>query len=285
VKRILVTGASGFIGRHAVEALRARGAEVVAASSRDADLLQVDASAQLLADVQPSHVLHLAWYAEPGAYWTSTENLRWLEASLRLLRAFEGERFVVAGTSAEYDWTGDGRLVEGITPERPATLYGASKLAMSRVGERVGAFSFASARIFFLYGPGENAERLVPQVALPLLNGERAAVSEGTQVRDFMHVADAGAALAALVDSNVEGPVNVASGIALPVRDVVAMVAEAVGRPDLVDYGALPQRPGDPHALVPDVSRLREEVGFEPSWSPREGLADAVAWWRDDRSG
>jgi nucleoside-diphosphate-sugar epimerase len=277
VRRALVTGAGGFIGRHAPAALAERGFDVVRA---DVDLLDAGAADELIERVRPTHLLHLAWYAVPGDYWTSPENLRWVEASLRLLRAFRGERAVVAGSSAEYDWSGGGRLVEGVTPERPATLYGASKLALSAIGPHAGGFSFATGRIFFVHGPHEDERRLVPHVARPLLRGERAAVSEGTQVRDFMHVADVADALCALLDSDVGGPVNVASGEPVAVREVVSLVAEATGRPELVDYGAVPMRPGDPAELVPDVGRLRDEVGWRPRFGLRDGLADTVEWWR-----
>lgn len=280
MKRVLLTGASGFIGRHAADALEGRGFEVCAFSSRDGDLLDPAVPSALIERVRPTHLLHLAWYAVPGDYWTSVENLRWVEATLRLLRAFDGERAVVAGSSAEYDWSAGGRLVEDATPDRPATLYGAAKLAVSNIGRRMGGLSFAQGRVFFVYGPNEDERRLVPQVARPLLAGERAAVSEGSQVRDFMHAADVAGALCALLDSEVTGPVNIASGDALPVREVVAMVAEAAGRPELVDYGVLPARPGDPGELIPDVTRLRDEVGFRPRFSTREGLADAVDFWR-----
>jgi nucleoside-diphosphate-sugar epimerase len=142
-------------------------------------------------------------------------------------------------------------------------------------------WSFAGGRIFFAYGPNEDPRRLVPQVARTLLAGERAAVSEGTQVRDFMHAADVAGAMCALLDSDdVTGPVNIASGEPVPVRDVVAIVAEAAGAPDRVDYGAVPTRPGDPAALIPSVARLRDEVGFRPRYTLRDGLGEAVEYWR-----
>jgi len=285
VKRALVTGATGFIGRHAQAALRERGYDVVGVGSADADLLQPAGARELVDRVQPTHLLHLAWYAEPGLFWTSQENVRWLEASFRLLHAFQGERAVVAGTSAEYDWSAPSPLVEGVTPDRPANLYGAAKLSLSQVAGHIedAPWSFASGRVFFVYGPHEDPRRLVPQVARKLLAGERAAVSEGTQVRDFMHAADAAGALCALLDSgDVTGPVNIASGEPVPVRDVVGIVAEEAGAPERVDYGALPTRPGDPQELVPSVARLRDEVGFQPRYGLRDGLRDAVEFWRGE---
>ena len=124
-----------------------------------ADLL---ASADIVTEVAPEVLVHLAWYVEPGRYWTAPENIRWLEASLALLRAFAGaggRRAVVAGTSAEYDWHAvGGRCHEQRTPLRPATLYGAAKHALHTAAapyaEQAG-FELAWGRIFFVYGPGE----------------------------------------------------------------------------------------------------------------------------------
>src|SRR5204862_5004328 len=114
--------------------------------------------------------------------------------------------------------------------------------------------------------------RLVPSVAGALLRGEEAPVTGGEQVRDFIAVEALGDAFAALLDSDVRGAVNVASGRGVPVRDLVAMVARAAGREELVRYGGLPPRPGDPAAIVADVGRLEREVG----WRPREPLEAAI---------
>lgn len=285
MSRVLVTGATGFIGRHAVTALRERGHQVAAVSSRDVDLLDPEGPRRLVEAHRPEVLLHLAWYAEPGAFWTSVENVRWVEASLRLVRSFaaaDGRRMVLAGTCAEYEWWGDGNLREGVTPLRPATLYGAAKDGLRTIAEALCAeegVGFAWGRIFFLYGPAEDARRLVASVARALTHGEEALTSHGRQLRDFLHVADVGAAFGALVDSEVTGPVNVASGEAREIGEVVRLIAKAAGREDLLRVGALPERPGDPPRIVADITRLRDEVGWQPSRSLDEGIAETVAWW------
>ena len=294
MSRILLTGATGFIGRQAAPLLIERGYEVHAVSrsggpeldgihSHAADLLESGIPETLVAEVGPTHLLHLAWYAEPGEFWDSVENLRWTAASLELLGAFAasgGRRFVGAGTCAEYDWSVAGRCVEGRTPLRPATLYGACKDAMRRVVEatsRERRLSAAWGRVFFPYGPGEHSDRLVPSTALRVLQGEPAPCTEGSQVRDFLHVADAAAALVELLDSEVVGPVNVGSGEPVSVRELVGMIGDAAGRPELIELGALPSRPGEPAELLADTGRLRREVGWAPFYSLRDGIRDTVA--------
>jgi nucleoside-diphosphate-sugar epimerase len=286
VKRALVTGATGFIGRHALPLLAERGYEVHAVGSKDADLLDPAAAEALVNRVQPSHLLHFAWYAVPGKFWTAPENAAWVEASIRLLRAFAnsgGERATMSGSCAEYDWSGTGVLSERDTPLRPATYYGACKRELASVGEGFAAehgIGFAWGRIFFVYGPYEQPGRLVSQVAEALVKGEPAPTSEGTQRRDFLHARDVAAAFVALLDSDVEGPVNIGSGNAVAVRDLVSLIGEAAGHPALVRFGEIPQRPGDPPLIEADVGRLRDEVGWRPAVSLEEGIRETVEWWK-----
>lgn len=250
-----------------------------------ADLLDASQRAVVVEEASASHLVHLAWCAEHGRFWTDPENVRWVGATGELVQAFAaagGRRAVLAGSCAEYDWTGDGLCVEGQTPLRPATLYGTCKDATRRICEALGAqlgVSVAWGRTFFLYGPGEDERRLVAAVARALVAGERAATSEGTQVRDFLHVDDVAAAFAALVSTEAEGAVNIGAGRGVAIREVVEEIGRAAGRPDLLDVGALPARQGDPPVLVPDVRRLGA-TGWKPALDLGSGLARTVDWWR-----
>ena len=297
-RRVLVTGASGFVGRRVLEPLRARGFEVHAVGRRvpagaggevvwhAADLLDAATRRAVVAEVGASHLLHLAWYAEPGAFWAARENAPWVAATVALVDEFAtagGTRATLAGTCAEYDWSAPQPLRED-APIAAETYYGTCKDATRRVVEGLAAIaglSLSWGRIFFLYGPREDERRLVASVARALVAGERAPTSSGTQRRDFLHVDDVAGAFAALLDSEVCGAVNIASGLAVEVRGIVESLARAAGRPDLLDVGALASRPGDPAELVADVTRLRDEVGFAPVIGLDEGLAATIAWWRD----
>ena len=174
--KVLVTGAGGFVGRQALDLLGAAGHEVHAVTRRTppsdappaqwhrADLLDPVAAEALTRDVGATHLLHLAWCSEPGVYWTSSENLSWLGATLALLRSFAGhggERAVLVGTCAEYDLAG-GVCVEDETPMVPSTLYGSCKLATGLVASAAAAnlgMQVAHGRIFYLYGPHEHPAR------------------------------------------------------------------------------------------------------------------------------
>ncbi len=293
MSRVLLTGATGFVGRHALLALAAAGHEVHAVARRrgadvagvrwhEADLL---AGASLVGEVQPEILVHLAWYAEHGKFWTSLENVRWVETSLALLRAFVeagGRRVVMAGSCAEYQWSRE--LYHEGAPLAPATLYGAAKHGLHVVAGAVCAqagVELAWGRLFFLYGPFEAAGRFVPSLVLPLLRGEPATMTEGTQRRDFLHTADAGAAFAALAVRPVTGAVNVASGDPIALRELAQRIALRIGREELLHIGARPLPAGEPPALVADVSRLRHEVRWSPRIELDDGLDEVIAWWRE----
>jgi nucleoside-diphosphate-sugar epimerase len=297
MSRVLVTGATGFIGRRAVTVLRDHGYEVHAIARRPdpscrgitwhrADLLEPRAATDVAFAARASHLLHLAWYAVPGLFWTASENERWVTASLRFLDAFAtagGERAVMAGTCAEYGWDGE-PLDERHSAIAPSTLYGrckdATRRAASELADRRG-ISLAWGRIFFVYGPGEHPSRLVSSVARALVRGERVSTTEGSQVRDFLHVDDVARAFAQLLESGVEGPVNIASGEPRTVREVVTLIATAAGGLDRVDFGALPIRTGDPARIVGNPTRLTTEVSFRPAIALPDGLAATVGWWRE----
>jgi len=297
VTRVVVTGASGFVGRQVLAPLVALGHEVHALDLRPGDtagvvwhavdLFDRPSMEGTLARIAADRCLHLAWDVGPG-FWRAPANADWVAASLNLLRAFHaagGRRFVSVGSCAEYDWAGPGNRLSEQAPRRPATLYGIAKDALRRMIEgyaRQVGLSWAWGVLFFSFGPHERPERLVPSVIRDLLAAREARTTAGTQARDFLDVRDQGMALAALLDGAVEGPVNIGSGEATTVAEVVRRLGDLTGRPDLLRIGALPMRPDEPPRLVADVCRLREEVGFRPRFALDRGLSDAVAWWREN---
>ncbi|MFQ3665458.1 MAG: NAD(P)-dependent oxidoreductase [Sphingomonadaceae bacterium] len=285
-----MTGGSGFVGRALVPILVRAGHEVhlfgrrttpdADVTAHGVDLLRDDPGPLLLA-VQPDALVHLAWEATPGSFWQAPENLDWVATSVRLARSFAlagGRRIVVAGTCAEYDWSFL-RLEEERTPLRPHTLYGVAKASLLRLLRAAApglGLSLAWGRIFFPYGPFERPGRLLSSLIDGLAAGQRVAVTDGRQQRDFLHVEDVARAFALLLESNLQGPINIASGVARPVRTLILEVARRMGREDLVDLGARSTQPGEPHVMIADARRIRA-IGFEPVWSLEAGLADAVA--------
>ncbi len=296
MKRVVLTGATGFVGRHAIAPLLAQGYEVHAVSSKKisesragviwhrTDLFDRAASAGMMAEIKPTHLLHFAWYAEPGKFWKSAENFRWVEASLGLLQAFAaagGSRVVMAGTCAEYDWN-YGYCREDITPCKPDTVYGVCKNAlqsMLQAFSKERGLSSAWGRIFLLYGAHEAMPRLVPSVIQALLKGELARCSHGLQIRDFLHVQDVANAFVALLESNATGAVNIASGQPVLLKDIIDMIARMIERPALVRLGAIAAG-HEPKLLVGETVRLNTEVGWSPTLTLENGLRQTIDWWK-----
>ncbi len=294
---VLVTGASGFIGRQCLPILVAKGYDVHALSRRqlatpprgvswhDLDLLRQGAPTEVIHQVQPDFLLHLAWYAAPGKFWEARENIDWVRASLELLSAFaanNGKRLVAAGSCAEYEINA-GECLEQKTPLLPATLYGTCKCAFGRILDsfsRRTELSSAWGRLFFLYGPYEHPSRLISYVVQSLLRGDPALCSDGKQVLDFMHVEDAASAFVALLENKIQGPVNIASGRPVEVRDLLQEIGIQLGRAELIRLGE--RGSGSEVSWIwANVDRLTREVGWKPRYDRASGIQQIIEWWRN----
>jgi nucleoside-diphosphate-sugar epimerase len=291
--RIAVTGAAGFIGAHVVKRLREAGDEPLALVRKGSsatpvagppvhalDLGDGDALRRWLEAHRPDAVVHLAWYARPQDYLVSPENAASLAMTTDLARAVFASgcrKLVGIGTCLEYA-ASDRLVVEG-NPVGPLSPYARAKheafLRASELAARAGA-ELAWARVFHLFGPGEDPSRLVPTVAASLARGEPIDVTAGEQIRDYMHVADVAAGIACLARPGAAGVYNVCSGTARPLRELLLAVGHLKGRADLIRFGARPYAPNEAMFLAGRSDRLRG-LGWSPSFPTLEaGLADAL---------
>lgn len=303
--RVLLTGAGGFIGAHVARALLQRGAEVHAMvrdrsraerlegiegalTVHEADLVDPAAVKRVIEAARPELCVHGAWYAVPGKYLHGAENLDHVAASLHLARELAAagcQRLVGLGTCFEYDTAVTSPLHEA-SSTAPRFLYATCKLALHDILSAAAPHtktSFAWCRIFYQFGPMEARERLVPHVIDRLLDagGATADTTAGEQIRDFLHVADVGAAVATVALSDVQGAVNIGSGVPVTVRDVVTTVARICEAEDRLHLGAVPYRPNDPMYVCADVTKL-SRLGFTPRFDLESGLRDTIRARREE---
>lgn len=270
--RILLTGASGFIGRYVLDQLEKDGIDhVIVGRSRplgymgdfiEADLLRIGDYTNMVQRASASHLVHLAWYTEHGEYWNSPLNLRWAEASVRLVEAFcfaGGQKVLAAGTCAEYDWS-YGYCREDHTPLAPTSIYGTAKDATRRMAAAVCSahqVPFAWGRVFLPYGEGEDNRRLIPSL-IEVFQGRRMPFGVNTSAyRDFLYADDVARGFVRLLLSDAAGTYNISSGDPFQIAEVVRLIAGALCKDARIILDLSAERVGEPSMLIGDNKKLK----------------------------
>ncbi|WP_122072982.1 NAD(P)-dependent oxidoreductase [Pseudophaeobacter sp. EL27] len=269
MSRILLTGATGFVGLPVAQKLVATGHDLtcIIRPGSEEKLEGLKVRTILCDDVfaQPSDwwndtltgvdtVVHLAWYAEPGKYLTSERNLDCLVGTLSMAKgavAAKLRRFVGVGTCFEYDLSvGELSVDTALAPDTP---YAASKVAaftMLKSWFATTEIEFLWARLFYLYGAREDDRRLVPYLHNQLRNGKVAELSHGKAVRDYSDVDAAADLLVKDVTGNRVGPTNICSGRGVTIRALAEEIADQYNRRDLLEFGARPDNLTDPPVVI-----------------------------------
>ncbi|MBN3137858.1 NAD(P)-dependent oxidoreductase [Pectobacterium punjabense] len=271
MKRILITGATGFVGKHILNALEKEEVSVrVISRSGENGLLSTHSNVD---EVIVTHdlfnesetwwcevakgidiVIHVAWYVEPGKYLSAMENIDCLKGTLVMARgcAQAGiKRFIGIGTCFEYD--ASFCMLSTETPLKPNTLYSDSKAAVFfALSNLLPIFKveFAWCRLFYLFGEGENEHRFVPYLRKQLLKGEKALLSSGNQIRDFLDVTIAASKIIDTALGSKTGAVNICSGIPLTIKQLAEKIADEYNGRKLLNFGARPDNLMDPPCIV-----------------------------------
>lgn len=304
-QRALVTGATGFIGRHLVDGLidvRTQVVALIRPGSRMPDQWRDRATCIACADwseaglratlaSQPFDVVyHLATYGvrptdrDPGLMFRINVDLPALFVHLCKER---GARLVMAGTFSEYRKPADRRPLTEQSSLEMGKIYGASKAAggifASALAESLGV-KLRLLRFFKVYGEGEAPHRLLPSLVAGLSRRERVSLSDGTQVRDFIYVDDVVEACIKAGDDMafpsrpLTATWNVCTGVGHTVRTFAALVAQAMGeRTELLGFGELPLRADDEPHLVGAGERMLRELDWRPKHDLEAGIRAAVA--------
>ena len=309
--RILVTGAAGFIGSHLAERLVDLGHQVVgldcltpyyarslkelnvqAIKNRGVRFLSLDlARHDLAAAVQDvDYVYHLA--AQPGIsaatpFETYARNN--ITATHRLLESLRDQPrlqgFVNIGTSSIYGADATGPET---TEPRPTSYYGVTKLTAEQLvlaRARDEGFPACSLRLFSVYGPRERPEKLYPKLIGCILEDREFPLYQGSKnhLRSFTYVGDIVDGLVAVMDHMpqcVGEILNIGSDTAITTGEGIRIVEEIIGQP--ARFTIKPKRPGDQLRTHANIDKARRILGYAPKTMPREGLAEEVAWYRDE---
>ena len=258
MKKILITGGTGFVGRQIVRSLSQKNVEITLvvrngkenAFENIASIKKVITSQDIFAENRQwwanackgiDTVIHAAWYVEPGEYLESKKNIDCLIGSLELVRSLveaKVSRFVGIGTCLEYDLSKSGVSLH--TPLNPLNTYAATKASLFTACSaylRARRVEFAWCRIFYLYGEGEDERRLVPYIRSKISKGEKIKITGGKQIRDYMDVSQAGEQIAEIAVGREVGHFNICSGFATTIRAFAEKIADEYGRRDLLSFG------------------------------------------------
>lgn len=288
MKKVLLTGATGLIGKYAIQPLLDAGFEVFAVSSSEqniknvswvkADLLNFSNIKKVFEDVKPEYLLHFAWDTTPGSYLESNLNFDWVQASLEILKQFHlngGKRTVFAGTCFEYEFKDEPLKEYGELNPKPT--YAKCKNYLNQLAalySEKNGLSFGWGRIFYVYGENEHEKRLVAHVINNLNNNKEVVITAGDLIKDYMFAGDIAAAFVKFLDTDVKGCVNICTGTPVKIKEIVTNIAEKLGKENLVKFED--KSSNDPKIILGDNTRLSQEVKFSPKYSLSEGLDKVI---------
>jgi UDP-glucose 4-epimerase len=304
--RMLITGATGFLGSYVLRRLVDTGSHDVAFLARPsadlwriadvasratripADLAQIEGARAAVTAFRPDAVIHLAWAGVGNKLRNDPaqiENLRATLAIIAVAHEAGARHFIGLGSQAEYGPCAG--AIDEAAPTRPTTLYGVAKLATGIFAEHActeRGVRFAWVRLFSAFGPMDDPSWMISSLVLQLLARRRPALTLGEQRWDYVYATDAADAVMRIaLDPEARGIFNLGSGQAHPIRYVAESIRNLVDPALPLGFGEIPYRSDQVMHLEARVDRLRS-LGWSPAVSLERGLKETVAWYRDHQS-
>lgn len=270
-KKILLTGANGFVGIQILKNLLLKDVELTVII-RSQSVKKFKKSKKIKKIIESSDmfsesiewwkskckgidiVIHSAWYVKPPNYQSSEKNLDCLIGTLKMA---EGcikagvKKFVGIGSCAEYDYSQGLMSIDTIL--NPTSLYAKSKVSTFLTLSnwfKGSSITFCWCRLFYLYGEGEHPSRLYPSIIKNLSLNQQVPLTEGSQVRDFLNVKEAGLMIADIALSFKDGAINICSGKPITIREFAEKIANKFGRIHLLKFGEIVSNEFDPPYIV-----------------------------------
>ncbi|HLH79464.1 MAG TPA: NAD(P)-dependent oxidoreductase [Chthonomonas sp.] len=300
--RVLLTGATGFVGSYTLRNLLEQGdtVAVVMRTSSDpwriqglldrvtvlyGDVFTPQTLAEGIAQFRPEAVIHLAWKgvgnAERNDVAQVYENVPGSLELLRIVAETGCQHWIGLGSQAEYGPAN--QIVSEQTETAPTTLYGISKLALCQLTKGLCqhyGMRFAWLRLFSSYGPMDSPYWMIPYLILSLLRRERPKLTKGEQLWDYLYVGDVADAIChVLHHTGAEGVFNLGSGEARSLRSIIEYIRDNIDTSLPLGFGEVPYRPDQVMHLQADIGRLRA-IGWKPKTSLEQGLKQTVEWYR-----
>lgn len=270
-KVILLTGATGFVGRHLLLQLINNGflIRVVIRKGKEHllpkntliesiivsdDLFKEDESFWKDACLNVDILLHCAWYAEPGKYQESLKNFDCLNGTYEIIKgATEAKikKFVGIGSCSEYEISNNPLTINSpLNPKTPYAACKASTYLMLSQWCSMNQIDFAWCRLFYLYGDGEHPSRLYPYINSQLDADMVVEMSSGKQIRDFLNVEEAARKIIKISLNDSQGAFNICSGKGISIKDFAENIADKVQKKYLLKFGVRKDNPFDPPFVV-----------------------------------
>ncbi len=306
-KRILVTGATGFIGSHLVQRLVLEKAEVYALCRKDSntwrikdclsrlevvegDITDKEGLISIVRQVRPQKCFHLAAYGvnqpKPDLHQAIQTNVTGTVNLIQALPGVELECLVNFGTSYEYGSI-NGAISEN-SAVNPNNSYSTSKSAawlFCNLFYKSAGVPIVTVRLFPVYGPFEEFGKLIPTTIVKALQNEELLLTSGEQERDYVFIDDVidGCLRAATIRETVGQTINLGTGKAYSIKVIVTKCLALMGDPIKPVFGALPSRPNEVLSLYADTRKAGEILGWSSKVDLEEGLKKTIEWYRNNR--
>jgi dTDP-glucose 4,6-dehydratase len=310
--RVLVTGASGFIGSHLTRLLVAEGVDVHALTDEvssvypvrlldqreritlhEANLNDRNAMDAVVDRARPELVFHLAAYTHVGKSWQRVDECIQtnIAGTVNLLSALADSgyrRFVYTGTSEIYgDIPVPFREDARVDPISPYAVSKHAGESLCRVFHQGRGWPIVMVRPFNAYGPAQAPDRVIPEIIVRALRGQELRMTQGLQTREFNYVEDLADGFVRLATTpGIEGEIfNLGSGEEVSMRTLATTILDLMGNPIEAQFGALPERPTEIRRMFSDSNKAREQLGWKPTHGLAEGLEKTIRWYREEAAG